>query len=98
LRADEPAPVRATAGYYYDMTERHEERHPDLHRDTVISAEMRHLERRLLAIGPMSRERLAAACAVTRWREGSFEAAVKEGVRQGRLKELPLGWLEAARR
>ena len=80
------------------MVNRHEERHPDLHRDTVVSAEVRQLERRLLAIGPMQRERLEAACATTRWREGSFEAAVREGVRQGRLKELPLGWLEAARR
>jgi hypothetical protein len=74
----------------------HQERDPDRHRDAVVCAEMRRLERRLFAIGPMPRERLAAACDAARWREGSFEAAVREGVRQGKLRELPLGWLAAA--
>ena len=29
------------------------------------------------------------------WREGTFEGAVRAGIRSGRLRELPLGWLEA---
>lgn len=58
---------------------------------------MRRLERRLLAIGPMPRQKLAESCGATRWREGTFEEAVQEGIRVGRIRQLPLGWLEAVR-
>lgn len=67
----------------------------DDHRNRVICAEMRKLQRRLLEYGPMPRERLAATCGADRWREGTFEEAVREGVREGKLRELPLGWIEA---
>lgn len=68
---------------------------PDHHRTRVIQAEMRRLERRLLEYGPMPRQRLAQSCGAERWREGTFEEALKEGVRLGKLKSLPLGWVEA---
>jgi hypothetical protein len=61
----------------------------------VIAAEVRRLERRLLAIGPMPREKLAESCGAGRWREGTFEEAIREGVRVGTLRQLPLGWIEA---
>jgi hypothetical protein len=61
----------------------------------VIAAEVRRLERRLLAIGPMPRDRLAESCGANRWREGTFEEAIREGVRLGTLRQLPLGWVEA---
>jgi hypothetical protein len=67
----------------------------DTHRATVIAAEVRRLERHLLAIGPMPREKLAESCNSGRWREGTFEEAIQEGVRRGTLRQLPLGWVEA---
>ena len=67
----------------------------DTHRATVIAAEVRRLQRQLLAIGPMPRHRLAERCGADRWREGTFEEAIHEGVRLGMLRELPLGWIEA---
>ena len=66
------------------------------HRALVVSAEVGRLERRLRAIGPMPRDTLAKTCGADAWHEGSFEEAIREGVRSGRLRELPLGWVEAA--
>jgi hypothetical protein len=74
----------------------HEARGAERHRARVISVETRRLERRLLELGPMPRERLARCCGAERWREGTFQEAVVEGVRTGRLRELPLGWIEAS--
>ncbi len=68
---------------------------PDPHRARVIAAEVRRLERRLRAIGPMHRDTLAESCGTQRWREGTFEEAIQEGVRLGVLRRLPLGWIEA---
>ncbi len=62
-----------------------------------VAAEARRLERQLRTIGPMPREMLARRAAAGQWREGSFEEAVREGLRAGRLRELPLHWLEATR-
>jgi len=69
---------------------------PDVHRASVVAAEVARLERPLRAIGPMHRDRLAEACGAHRWREGTFEEAIREGVRLGRLRRLPLGWIEAS--
>lgn len=63
-----------------------------------VTAETRKLERSLRAIGPMPRSMLARVTHADTWREGSFEEAVREGLRDGRLTELPLGWLKVARR
>lgn len=68
----------------------------DHHRARIINAEMRRLQRRLLAYGPMPRQRLARDCGAERWHEGTFEEAVREGIRTGKLRQLPLGWVEAA--
>lgn len=67
----------------------------DPHRATVITAEMRQLERCLLAIGPMPRAKLAQSCGARRWREGTFDEAIQEGLRVGAIRQLPFGWLEA---
>lgn len=64
-------------------------------RASIVSAETRRLENRLLAIGPMSREKLAESCGADHWRDGTFQEAVREGIRTGRLEELPMGWLKA---
>lgn len=66
------------------------------HRATVVTAEVRRLERTLRAIGPMPRQKLAQTCASGRWHEGTFEEALRAGIASGRLRELPLDWVEAA--
>ena len=68
----------------------------DHHRATV-AAEAARLERVLRGIGPMPKARLARTCGADRWREGTFQEAVRAGLRAGRLRQLPLGWLEASR-
>lgn len=68
----------------------------DPHRERVVAAEVRRLERHLRTVGPMPRHRLAEDCGAERWREGTFEEALNHGLRQGILRELPLGWIEAA--
>lgn len=67
----------------------------DRHRDRVVAAETRRLQRELRAIGPMPREKLAELCHADRWSEGSLDEAVRAGVRAGKLRELPLGWVAA---
>ncbi len=64
-------------------------------RRAAVSAEMRRLERQLLAVGPMPRAALAQGSTARRWRAGTFEEAVREGIRLGGISPLPLGWLEA---
>lgn len=71
------------------------ERSPDTHRSTVVAAEVRRLQRRLAAIGPMHKRRLARDCGAEHWREGTLEEAISEGERRGVLRRLPLGWIEA---
>jgi hypothetical protein len=72
-------------------------RTPSRRHDAYLDAEVRRLERRLHSIGPAPKKTLARTARTERWREGSFEEAVRRGIRQGRLRELGLGWLEAAR-
>jgi hypothetical protein len=62
-----------------------------------VAAELRRIERRLRAVGPMSREALAKSCCENTWRDGNVTEAVREGIRQHRLKRLPLGWIAAER-
>ena len=66
------------------------------HRSRIVAVEARRLERELRAVGPMPRERLKRSCGTGRWRNGTFEEAIVAGVQSGRLRELPLGWIEAA--
>lgn len=63
--------------------------------DACVAAEIRKLERSLRELGPMPRERLARLAGAEHWREGTFEEAVSEGVRQGRLEWMPFHWLKA---
>ncbi len=67
-------------------------------RHALVVAEARRLERALLAFGPMRRDALAHSVEAHRWRDGTFQEAVREGLREGRLSRLPLGWLKASRR
>ena len=45
----------------------------------------------------MSRQKLAEQRG-GHWRDGTFEEAVSEGIRTGRIAPLPLGWLKATHR
>jgi hypothetical protein len=65
--------------------------------DAAVAAEVRKLERSLREFGPMPRRRLADLAGADQWREGTFEEAVSEGVRQGRLQWMPFHWLKAVR-
>ena len=56
------------------------------------------MERALRVFGPMRREALAEAVRAQNWRDGTFQEAVREGLRRGTLSRLPLGWLKATRR
>jgi hypothetical protein len=62
-----------------------------------VAAELRRIERRLRAVGPMPRQALAKSCGETAWRDGTVTEAVREGIRQHRLKQLPLGWIAPER-
>jgi hypothetical protein len=68
------------------------------HSAAVVAAETRRLQRRLRMYGPMPRGRLAEISGSRDWREGTFEQAVKEGIRSGKLEQLPLGWLKGTDR
>ena len=59
----------------------------------VLAAEVRHLVGVLRDLGPLPRATLARAAGSAHWREGTFDAAVREGVRQGQLKELPFDFV-----
>ena len=67
----------------------------DRHRDRVVAAETHRLERELRTIAPMPRDKLAEICHTDRWTEGSLDQAVRAGVRTGKLRVLPLGWVAA---
>lgn len=68
------------------------------HRHAVVMSETRRLERALRVFGPMRRDALADTVRADRWRDGTFQEAVREGLRRGTLTRLPLGWLKATRR
>lgn len=68
------------------------------HSAAVVAAETRRLQRHLRAYGPMPRARLADISGSRSWREGTFEQAVKQGIRSGKLEQLPLGWLKSTDR
>jgi hypothetical protein len=69
--------------------------HASSHHEAYVDAEVRRLERRLLTYGPAPRKTLAQTARAERWREGCFEEALRKGIREGRFRELSLGWIEA---
>jgi len=67
------------------------------HSELVLGAEVRRLVRELDPLGPMPRAMLSRKCRASHWREGSFEAAVQEGLRSGALRRLPFGFIDVRR-
>jgi hypothetical protein len=67
-------------------------------RATVGATEIRALEASLLLIGPMKRAKLSEAVHADTWPDGTFDEAVRQAVKQGRISELLLDWLRVARR
>ena len=67
------------------------------HRDAVIHAEFTRLVRLLRAYGPLPRETLARLDR-PRGRDVSFRQALRAGVDAGEIRELGLGFYEAADR
>jgi hypothetical protein len=70
----------------------------ECHRVTVGAAVIRVLEANLLFTGPMKRTKLARAVRADSRPHGTFDEAVRQAVRQGKIHELPRDWLTAARR
>jgi hypothetical protein len=69
----------------------------DSHHAAIVAAELRRIERQLRAVGPMPRHALSASCGEPHWRDGNVTEAVRAGIRQHRLRELPLGWIASER-
>jgi hypothetical protein len=63
----------------------------------ILAAEVKRVERELRLYGPMPVSRLARLCGEAAWRDGTLEEVVREGIRQRRLKRLPLGWVASRR-
>jgi hypothetical protein len=56
------------------------------------------LVRTLAVTGPLTMEALARWSGAHSWRRGELSAAVHRGVREGRLRELPFGFVAAQTR
>jgi hypothetical protein len=67
------------------------------HHAAVLAAELRRIEQQLRAVGPMPRQALARSCGENTWRDGNLTEAVREGIRQHRLRQLPFGWIARER-
>lgn len=65
------------------------------HHEAVRSAQIRQLVRILSAFGPLPRYSLARICHADHWRDGCLDVAVSEGIRQGKLRQLPFDFLAA---
>jgi hypothetical protein len=65
------------------------------HQEAIRSAEVARLVHALNSFGPLPRASLPRMSHAERWRAGSFEAAVGEAIRQGKLRELPSDFLAA---
>jgi hypothetical protein len=69
----------------------------DRHYRIVLCAEVRRLVRELEVMGPLPREMLARQCHASHWRQGSFEAAVRAGIRHGTLRRMPFDFIDVVR-
>lgn len=62
------------------------------HRRALLSADVRRLALALSPYGILHRDALAALVGARDWREGAFEQALEEAVRQGAIERLPEGF------
>jgi len=69
----------------------------DRHDQALLAAEVRRLVHELRTSGPLSKRRLGQRCHAGDWRDGTLDAAIREGIRQGRLRQLPFGWVDVPR-
>lgn len=67
------------------------------HDDAVLSAEVRRLVRALRTYGPLQRASLTEFSGAERGREGSFDRAVAEALREGQPRALPFDLIAADR-
>jgi hypothetical protein len=72
-------------------------RHTDRHYEALLEAEARRLARELYLYGPLSKRTLAQRCHARHWRDGTFRDAVRAGIRNKTLRELPLDFLDVPR-
>jgi len=62
------------------------------HENALLEAEVRRVMRVLAPYGVLRQDMLARACGARRWNAGAFRSALDAGVRDGRLRKLPLGF------
>jgi hypothetical protein len=67
------------------------------HDRALLVAEVRQLVNELRTSGPLSTDMLAQRCHTNRWHEGTLDVAIREGIRQRRLRRLPLGYVDVPR-
>ena len=68
------------------------------HAAAITHAEARHLVLTLAPFGVLNREALARECGQVRWKDGSFDQALKAAIADGVIEELPGGFFRAATR
>ena len=69
----------------------------DRHDEAVLAAEVRRLVTELHTSGPLATTTLVRRCHTNHWREGTLDAAIREGTRQRRLPQLPFGYVDVPR-
>jgi hypothetical protein len=62
----------------------------------VVRAELNRIVRTLEMTGPLRRDVLSRACGARHWHTGGLSAALRAGIREGRVKELPFGFVAVA--
>ena len=62
------------------------------HEDALLETKVRRVMRVLAPYGVLRQDTLARACGARRWDSGAFRSALDAGVRDGRLRRLPLGF------
>jgi len=67
------------------------------HNAAVMDAEVRRLADELAKFGTLTRDDLARGVDAHLWREGTFDDALRQGVKTGRLVLLPGDLVELAR-
>lgn len=58
----------------------------------LLEAEVNRLIRTISPYGVLRKDTLARACGARAWRPGRFDAALRAAVREGRLRQLALGF------
>jgi hypothetical protein len=90
-------PVMTSAPHLSEPVARDSMPRPPAHRDFMLRAEVKRIVLTLEMRGPLRREVLPRECSASHWHPGELNAALGVAIREGRVRELPFGFLAAAR-